>query len=199
MIIEVGNTYQANDGKFWRIIQEDILQRHQDATEFKFVGANDGCKYVRFNANGDSCLDIKLISESNDAQELWGGCVGAWSGNFTKIPDTLVWEWKTPDKEGIWALRRDAYGGTLTEQAPKAMSVQLIENVKSCFYLKCWRCYLGPVPEISQPKKPVKQTLWMVKCFNRLLWEELWLPDEETPKLWCLHDIAHKTCTTRTV
>lgn len=194
MIIELGKTYQSNDGKFWRIIKEDILQRHQDATEFKFVGANDGCKYVRFNATGDSCLDIKLISESNDAQELWGGCVGAWSGNFTKIPDTLVWEWKTPDKKGIWA-----YGGTFTEQAPKVMSVDLVENAKSAFYLKCWRCYLGPVPEISQPKKPVKQTLWMVKCHNRKMWEELWLPDEEVPKLASRYDTCHKTCTTRTV
>jgi len=194
MIIELGKTYQSNDGKFWRIIQEDILPRHQDTTEFKFVGANDGCKYVRFNATGDSNLGIKLIFKSNDAQELWGGCVGAWNGNFTKIPDTLVWEWKTPDKEGIWA-----YGGTFTEQAPKAMSVDLIENVKNGFYLNCWRCYLGPVPEISQPKKPVKQTLWMVKCHNRKMWEELWLPDEEVPKLASRYDTCHKTCTTRTV
>ena len=193
MIIELGKTYQSNDGKFWRIIQEDILPRHQDTTEFKFVGANDGCKYVRFNATGDSNLDIKLIFKSNDAQELWGGCVGAWSGNFTKIPDTLVWEWCAPDKVGLWA-----FGGSVKGAFPVLCTVNVVPHI-SYVMMDSWRCYLGPIPEIAQPKKPVKQTLWMVKRYANLLWEELWLPDEELPKYKSFHDVGHKTTTTREV
>jgi hypothetical protein len=143
MDIEVGKTYKANDGKFWRIMQEDI----DPTVEFKFVGANDGCKYVRFNSNGDSRLDIKLISESNDAQELWGGLDAAWNRNFTKITtNNLVWEWCAPDKIGLWA-----FGGSVKGASPGLYNVSIVPNI-SCM-MDSWRCYLGPVPEIAQPRE----------------------------------------------
>ena len=182
MLIEVGKTYVNQAGNICKVVCRIDRSEHVGVTPyFSYFPLEDGKENREHSYHVDKYGSYLGGLDSHDLVVEY------------KMPD-LKWEWKTPDKEGIWA-----YGGTFTEQAPKAMSVDLIENVKSAFYLKCWRCYLGPVPEISQPKKLVKQTLWMVKCFNRLLWEELWLPDEETPKLWCLHDIAHKTCTTRTV
>lgn len=108
------------------------------------------------------------------------------------------WVWGIPDKVGLWAC-----GGT-KNTAPEslksdAVSVHMIHTFSGVHYFMAWRCYLGPIPEISQPKKPVKQTLWMVKRYANLLWEELWLPDGEVPNFKSFHDVGHKTCTTRTV
>jgi hypothetical protein len=182
MIIEVGKTYLNQAGSVCRVASRtDPPSLAGLGTFYSYFPLEDG------KENREKSFNV----------DKYGSYLGELYGHDLvveyKFPD-LKWVWGPPDKPGIWA-----YGGTVIEKVGKILSVDLIESLKSCSLIHCWRCYLGPVPEIAQPKKPVKQTLWMVKCFNRLLWEELWLPDEETPKLWCLHDIAHKTCTTRTV
>jgi hypothetical protein len=182
MNIEVGSTYRANDGAFWTIHDARYYDVAQD---FRFEATNtvlvEGNSVRYFDKDGRTGTDLRLICKYEPTVESWEGLDAA-----------LVWEWRAPDKVGLWA-----FGGNFKCVCPVLCSVNIIPQISSM--MDSWRCYLGPIPEIAQPKKPVKQTLWMVKCFNRLLWEELWLPDEEVPKLWCLHDIAHKTCTTRTV
>ena len=181
MIIEVGKTYVNRAGSLCKVLSRtDPSWQVGVDTYYSYFPLENGREVReqafhvdRFGSHLEHCASKDLIMEY-------------------KIPE-LQWVWGVPDKVGIWA-----YGGNAKDKTPEVLTVDLIENVKgACLY--CWRCYLGPIPQISQPKKLVKQTLWMVKYNNCMIWKELWLPDEETPKFRSFHDVGHKTTTTRTV
>jgi len=111
-----------------------------------------------------------------------------------KIPE-LQWAWCQPNKNGLWA-----YGGDRDKTPPLLSGIDIVwDYAPTRARINCWRCYVGPIPQISQPKKLVKQTLWLVKYHADLIWKEIWLPDEEVPKTISYQDVVHKTCTTRTV
>ena len=196
MIIEVGNTYRGNDGAFWTIQDGRYYDFYQ---VFKFKGVNEGKCLRYFDKDGRTGTDLRLICKYEPTvevpPEVWHGCVGAWNGNFTNIPTNLVWEWKVPDKIGLWICDE---GNKNTTPTVEGANIHTIHSIVGWNYLQAWRCYLGPIPQIAQPKKTVKQTLWMVK-YHGGSWEQLWLPDEEVPKFWSYQDEGHKTCTTRTV
>jgi hypothetical protein len=179
MIVEVGKTYVNRAGSICKVLSRTD---HPSVNDYYSYFPLENGREVReqafhvdrFGSHLEHCASKDLIMEY-------------------KMPD-LQWVWGTPDKVGIWA-----YGGNTKHKTPEVVTVDLIENMKGAFYMTCWRCYLGPIPQITQPKKLVKQTLWMVKRYANLLWEELWLPDEEVPKTISYQDVVHKTTTTRTV
>jgi hypothetical protein len=182
MLIEVGKTYVNQAGNMCKVVCRIDRSEHVGVTPyFSYFPLEDGKENREHSYHVDKYGSYLGGLDSHDLVVEY------------KMPD-LKWEWSLVNKDGLWA-----YGGDREQIPPVFCSIDMISDYTSRSRGKVWRCYLGPLPQIAQPKKLVKQTLWMVKCFNRLLWEELWLPDEETPKLWCLHDIAHKTCTTRTV
>ena len=183
MLIEVGKTYVNRVGNICKVVSrtDPSIQRGSD-TFYSYFPLEDGkenreraFQIDRFGSNLVESDSYDLISEY-------------------KMPE-LQWAWCSPDKNGLWA-----YGGDRDKTTPVLSGIDVVKDYsKTRARLNVWRCYLGPIPQISQPKKPVKQTLWMVKRYANLLWEELWLPDEELPKYKSFHDIGHKTTTTREV
>jgi hypothetical protein len=188
MIVEVGKTYINRAGSICKVVGRTDLPLRQDSF-YSYFPLKDGKEnreqsfYVdRFGTNHANSLGedprYDLIEEY-------------------KMPE-LQWVWGVPDKIGLWAC-----GGHNQIETPSltkcAVNLHIIYSFSGVHYHTAWRCYLGPIPQIAQPKKRVKQTLWMVKRHANLLWEELWLPDEETPQFKSFHDVGHKTTTTREV
>jgi len=184
MLIEVGKTYVNRVGNICKVVSRTdhpSMQMGSD-TFYSYFPLEDGkenreraFQIDRFGSNLVESDSYDLISEYKMSE--------------------LQWAWCSPDKNGLWA-----YGGDRDKTTPVLSGIDVVKDYsKTRARLNVWRCYLGPIPQISQPKKPVKQTLWMVKRYANLLWEELWLPDEELPKYKSFHDIGHKTTTTREV
>lgn len=103
------------------------------------------------------------------------------------------WVWGVPDKPGIWA-----YGGIVKDKVGEVLTVDAIDSMKGCFYLPCWRCYLGPIPEVKKPL--AKEELWFCQFSYNGEWVQFWVPEgkyysEEFSN--CPN--KHKTTTTRYV
>ena len=175
MLIEVGKTYINRAGSICRVVSYD---RSFDSY-YCYFPLEDGKENREKSFQVDGYGSNLMQDDSKDLISEY------------KMPD-LQWVWCQPDKIGLWA-----FGGKHIEERPSIVSVSTFIFMPPTY--DAWRCYLGPIPQISQPKKLVKQTLWMVKRYANLLWEELWLPDEEMPKFASFHDIGHKTTTTREV
>lgn len=180
MLVEVGKTYMNRAGSICKVLSRTDPSLHIGSdTYYSYFPLEDGrekreksFQVDRFGSNLGESDSYDLISEY-------------------KMPD-LQWEWCAPDKVGLWA-----FGGSIKGAFPVLCTVSVVPHIS--YVMDSWRCYLGPIPQISQPKKLVKQTLWMVKYHADLIWKELWLPDEEVPKTISYQDVVHKTCTTRTV
>lgn len=180
MIIETGKTYLDRTGSICKVVchtlSSIVFGNDEYFTYFPIENGKENRERAfrvdRYGSHLGESDSYDLISEY-------------------QIPD-LKWEWCAPDKVGLWA-----FGGSVKAAFPVLCTVSVVPHVS--YVMDSWRCYLGPLPQIAQPKKVVKQTLWMVKRYANLLWEELWLPDGEVPNFKSFHDVGHKTCTTRTV
>lgn len=186
MLIEVGKTYINRAGSVCKVLSRTNPSWQVGVdTYYSYFPLENGREVReqafhvdRFGSHIEHCASKDLIMEY-------------------KIPE-LQWAWCAPDKIGLWACG----GHTITEPPSLksgGVNLHIIHSFSGVHYHMAWRCYLGPIPQISQPKKLVKQTLWMVKRYANLLWEELWLPDGEVPKFASFHDIGHQTTTTREV
>lgn len=187
MLVEVGKTYLDRTGSICKVVCHTrgsiVYGTDEYFTYFPIEGGKE---------NRERAFQVDRYGSHSGAENILESQRKTYDLVMEyKMPE-LEWVWGTPDKVGIWA-----YGGNTKDKTPEVLTVDLIENVKGAC-LHCWRCYLGPTPQIAQPKKPVKQTLWMVK-YHGGSWEQLWLPDEEVSKFASYQDECHKTCTTRTV
>jgi hypothetical protein len=198
MIIEVGNTYRGNDGAFWTI-QDG---RYYDfCREFKFIGVNkdwgEGKCLRYFDKDGRTGTDLRLICKYEPTvevpPEVWHGCVGAWNGNFTNIPTNLVWEWKVPDKIGLWICDE---GDKNTTPTVEGANVYMIYSLAGRNYLQAWRCYLGPIPEVKKPL--VKETMWFFQQSEGQPWSFIWMKDGYSEHTEFITKCANKHCTTTT-
>lgn len=183
MLIEVGKTYINRAGSVCKVLSRTDPSLH--------VGADTYFSYFPL-------IDGREKRETSYQVDRFGSHLGEGDSHDLiseyKMPD-FEWVWSQPDKNGLWA-----YGGDREKTPPALSGIDVVwDYAPTRARLNCWRCYLGPIPQISQPKKLVKQTLWMVKRYANLLWEELWLPDGEVPKFASFHDIGHQTTTTREV
>lgn len=184
MLIEVGKTYINRAGSICKVLSrtDPSLQIGSDSY-FSYFPLEDGREAREQSFQVDKYGSH--LSEDNQMDLIME----------YKMPD-LQWVWCRPDKDGLWS-----YGGDREKTSPVFTGVDIVRDCTTTTKprLNCWRCYLGPIPQISQPKKLVKQTLWMIKYYTKGVWEELWLPDEETPRFQSFHDVGHKTTTTRHV
>jgi hypothetical protein len=189
MLVEVGKTYVNRAGNICKVLSRtDPFSQAIPAihvgfdTYYSYFPLEDGREKRETSYQVDRFGSHLGESDSHDLISEY------------KMPD-LQWAWCQPDKNGLWA-----YGGDRDNTTPVLSGIDtVLDYSPTRARLNVWRCYLGPIPQIAQPKKLVKQTLWMVKYYTTGTWEELWLPDGGVPKFKSFHDIGHKTCTTRTV
>ena len=179
MIIEVGKTYVNQAGSICRVVSRTDPP--------SLVGW--GTFYSYFPLEDD-----KENREKSFNVDKYGSYLGELYGHDLvveyKFPD-FKWVWGPPDKPGIWA-----YGGTVIEKVGKILSVDLIENLKSCSFIHCWRCYIGPTPEIKKP--PVKETLWFFQQSEGQPWGFIWMKDGYSEHTEYITSCANKHCTTTT-
>ena len=186
MLIEVGKTYLDRTGSICKVVSYTRGYIVYGTDEyFTYFPIEDG------KENRERAFQVDRYGSHSGAENIYDLVMEY------KMPD-LQWVWCSPDKVGLWAC-----GGHTSTEPPSLKSggvnVHIIHSFSGVHYHMAWRCYLGPIPQISQPKKLVKQTLWLVKYHADLIWKEIWLPDEEVPKTISCQDVVHKTCTTRTV
>lgn len=184
MIVELGKTYLDRTGSICKVVAHTAPSIIRGTDEFFTYFPVEGGK-----ENRERAFQVDKYGSHLGEDHIYDLVI-----EYT-MPDSqcdLQWVWGPPDKIGLWA-----FGGCNKEVAPvlKEIVVMMVQSST----LMAWRCYLGPIPRISQPKKLVKQTLWMVKYNNCMTWEELWLTGEDTPKFRSFHDVGHKTTTTRYV
>lgn len=180
MLVEVGKTYINRAGHICKVVcRTDSSVTFGTDSYYSYFPLEDG----------------KENREKSFQVDRYGSYLGELDSHDLvveyKLPD-FKWEWCAPDKIGLWA-----FGGSVKGAFPVLCTVSVVPHIS--YVMDSWRCYLGPLPQIAQPKKVVKQTLWMVKYYATGTWQELWLPDEEVPKFKSFHDIGHKTTTTREV
>ena len=184
MIIEVGKIYVNRAGDLCKVVSST----YTDGRLCVSIGMDTYYSYFLLE-NGRENREVSFLADRNGSH--LGECCGKDLISEYKMPN-YEWAWCKPDKNGIWA-----YGGDRQKASPELSGFDIVEDYSTRERLDCWRCYLGPIPQVAQPKKLVKQTLWMVKYYSKGMWEELWLPTEETPKFTSFHDIGHQTTTTR--
>lgn len=184
MLIEVGKTYINRDGYVCKVVCR--------TDEPLCIGV---CSYYSYfplengRENRETAFRVDMYG-SHLGEGIGGDLIGEY-----RLPD-LEWAWCKPDKIGLWAC--GGYEKTVPASLKTSgVKVIIVDHFFGVEYHVAWRCYLGPIPQISQPKKLVKQTLWMVKYYTTGVWQELWLPDGEVPKYRDFQDIGHKTTTTR--
>lgn len=204
MIIEVGNTYRGNDGAFWTIKDEikelaeyDLKYEGKSVGVVGVVGVNEGKSVRYFDKDGRTGTDLRLICKYEPTVEVppkvWRGCVGAWNGNFTNIPTNLVWEWKVPDKIGLWICDE---GDKNTTPTVEGANVHMIYSLGGRYYLQAWRCYLGPIPEVKKPL--VKETMWFFQQSEGQPWGFIWMKDGYSEHTEFITKCANKHSTTTT-
>jgi hypothetical protein len=186
MLVELGKTYLNRAGSICKVVAHTAQSITFGNDEFFAYFPIEGGKENRERAFPVDRFGSHLgESDSHDLISEY------------EMPD-LHWVWGVPDKVGLWAC-----GGHNQIETPSltkcVVNLHIVYSFSDVHYHMAWRCYLGPIPQIAQPKKLVKQTLWMVKYYTTGTWEELWLPDEETPRFKSFHDVGHKTTTTRYV
>ncbi len=184
MLVEVGKTYVNRAGYICKVLS----RTDEFYSFFSYFPLKDG------KENREKAFHIDKygfsIHRNSDGEPDSHDLIKEY-----KMPD-YKWIWCTPDKVGLWICDE---GDKNTTPTVEGATIYIIPSLGGGHYLQAWRCYLGPIPQIAQPKKPVKQTLWMVKYLGMGAWQELWLSDEEAPKNRDYQDVVHKTCTTRTV
>lgn len=180
MLIETGKTYLNRAGSICKVVRHTrgsiVFGNDEHFTYFPIENGKE---------NRERAFQVDRYGSHSGAENIYDLVLEY------KMPD-LQWVWCSPDKVGLWA-----FGGSVKGAFPVLCTIGVVPSLS--YEIDSWRCYLGPLPQIAQPKKVVKQTLWMVKYYTKGVWEEVWLPDEETPKFKSFHDTGHKTTTTREV
>lgn len=184
MIIELGKTYLDRTGSICKVVEHTIESITRGTDEF----------FTYFPIENGKENRSRAFHVNKYGFHLGDGHIYDLVIEYKKPdPNPNTWIWGAPDKNGLWA-----YGGDREKISPVFSAVDIIFDHTTRKSSNCWRCYLGPVPEIKKPL--VKEELWFCQFSPNGEWVKFWVPEgkyhsEEFNN--CPN--KHKTTTTRYV